>query len=96
MKAGELITKEDLQEFKSELLNDIRQILRSPKIPETREWLKSYEVRQLLKVSPGTLQSLRSNGTLSYSKVGGLMYYRYEDVLNLLNGKNGKVKQRFP
>lgn len=87
MKVEELITKEDLQDFKSELLNDIRQILRSPKIPETREWLKSYEVRQLLKVSPGTLQSLRSNGTLSYSKVGGLMYYRYEDVQNLLNGK---------
>lgn len=92
MKAVELITREDLQEFKSELLKDIRQILRSPKIPETREWLKSYEVRQLLKVSPGTLQSLRSNGTLSYSKVGGLMYYRYEDVQNLLNGKQGKMK----
>jgi len=51
-----------------------------------REWLKSSEVRKLLKVSAGTLQNLRINGTLPYRKIGGSMYYRIEDLKKLMNG----------
>ncbi len=34
----------------------------------------------ILQVSPGTLQNLRINGTLPYSKVGGIIYYDIEDI----------------
>ena len=43
-------------------------------------WLKSNEVRKLLNISPGTLQNLRVNGTLTYTKIGGILYYSSNDL----------------
>jgi len=82
----EIITKQDLEDFRIKLLQDIKELL-SGKTEEPKKWLKSYQVRNLLKISPGTLQNLRINGTLTYSKVGSIFYYRYEDILRLLEGK---------
>jgi len=72
----EIITKEDLQQFKLELLKDISNLLT----------MKGFEVRQMLKISPGTLQNLRINGTLPFSKLGTLIYYKLEDIQNILEG----------
>lgn len=89
----EFITKEDLELFKQELFSELRRPgQKLHKTSEQKEWLKSYEVRKLLSISPGTLQSLRDNGTLKFNKVGGLMYYRYEDILKLLEGKQKSSK----
>ena len=87
----ELITKEDLENFKKELFEEIRKNRFQLKNTnqEQKQWLKSYEVRKLLGISAGTLQNLRINGTLPYTKIGGLMYYRYEDIRNLMNGVDG-------
>lgn len=84
----DLITKDDLERFKKELLEEIRRCQLYPRKPgqETRAWLKSYEVRKLLGISAGTLQNLRINGTLPYNKIGGLMYYRYDDIQKLMDG----------
>ncbi|MEJ7694097.1 helix-turn-helix domain-containing protein [Daejeonella sp.] len=81
----ELITREDLKTFKNELLNEIKQIVKSPQ-GQSKQWLKSSEVRKLLNISPGTLQNLRINGTLRYTKIGGMMYYKLEDIHKLLEG----------
>lgn len=85
----DIVTKEDLQHFRSELLNDLKQTL-SRHIPEKpKQWLKSPEVRRMLKISPGTLQNLRINGTLRFTKIGGIICYSYEDIELLLeNGMN--------
>ena len=40
----------------------------------------------LRQVSPGTLQNLRINGTLRYTKVGGIIYYDGEEIQNVMNG----------
>jgi len=81
----DLITREDLNEFRSLLLNDLKEIIHS-KPQQAKQWLKSKEVRKLLNISPGTLQNLRINGTLTYTKVGGIMYYDNSDIEKLLNG----------
>lgn len=81
----QIITREDLNEFRSILLNDLKEIIHS-KPQQTKQWLKSKEVRKLLNISPGTLQNLRINGTLTYTKVGGIMYYDNSDIEKLLNG----------
>ncbi|TCD27780.1 DNA-binding protein [Pedobacter psychrodurus] len=81
----ELITKEDLRNLKTELLSEIRQLIK-PGESENRQWLKSADVRKLLNISPGTLQNLRINGTLRYTKIGGMMYYKMEDITMLLEG----------
>ena len=81
----EVLTKEDLQQFRTQLLNDLRELL-TPRTGEfVKPWLKNAEVRQLLKVSANTIQRLRIAGKLRSSKVGGIHYYRYEDIEKLLN-----------
>lgn len=81
-----IITKEDLHEFKSELLEDIKNLF-SIKISEQKLWLRSSEVKEFLKISTGTLQNLRVSGTLSYTRVGGTLYYSYKDIEKMLNSK---------
>lgn len=80
----EVITKEDLNEFRILLLNDFREILNN-NTQQTKQWLKSKEVRKLLNISPGTLQTLRINKTLSYTKIGGILYYDNTDIEKLLS-----------
>ncbi len=80
----EVVTKEDLQVFRLQLLNDIKDIVLL-KQNKTEDWLRSSEVRKLLKISPGTLQSFRINGKLKPSKIGGIHFYRYTDIEKLLN-----------
>ena len=79
----EILTKQDLENFRNELINEIKQLLNGSDT-ETQKWLRTSEIRKLLKISPGTLQNLRVNGTLPYTKIGGVMYYAYEDVLKML------------
>ena len=81
----QLITMEDLNEFRILLLNDLLAIIKSKPLQQ-KQWLKSNEVRKLLNISPGTLQNLRINGTLTYTKIGGIMYYDQTDIEKLLNG----------
>ena len=81
--ALEILTKEDLQQFKIELLESIENLLQGKKTQE-KLWLRTSEVKKLLGISSGTLQNLRVNGTLSYSKLGGMLYYNYEDIQKLL------------
>lgn len=82
--ASEIITLEDLEVFKEELINDIRLIIKETAGQPSKKWLKSYQVREILNISPGTLQNLRINGTLPYTKVGGVMYYDYSDIQSVL------------
>jgi len=90
----ELITREDLKQFKNEMLTEMKHLLK-PGQGQSKQWLKSYEVRKLLNISPGTLQNLRVNGTLRYTKIGGLLYYKFEDIEKLLEGNSkwGKKEQ---
>lgn len=84
----ELITKEDLQKLRAQLLEDIKAHFSGHK-PEMTEWLKSAQVRKMLSISPGTLQTLRVNGTLKHTKIGGSFYYLQSDIDALLkSGKN--------
>ncbi|WP_338378823.1 helix-turn-helix domain-containing protein [uncultured Flavobacterium sp.] len=80
-----LITQEDLVEFRKQLLNDVNEIITN-NTQQQKKWLKSAEVRKLLNISPGTLQNLRINGTLKYTKIGSIMYYDNTDINKLLNG----------
>ena len=57
MEKIELLTKSDLEEFKKDLLQEIR-ILIQPRSPEGKKWLKSAEVRKLLNISPGKTTSM--------------------------------------
>ena len=88
---AQILTTEDLYDFKMELFNEIRSFFQQQQSHSVKKWLKSTEVRRMLNISPGTLQTLRLNGTLPYTKIGGTMYYSNTDIENLLS-KNQKQK----
>lgn len=77
------ITKKDLLNFSYVMLSEIKEMLGKKEQPA--QWLKSSEVRKLLKISPGTLQNLRINGTLNYKRIGGIIFYKYDDIQKMLN-----------
>jgi len=81
---SEIITTDDLREFKLELLDELRKLLKEQGGQPAKKWLKSWEVRKLLGISPGTLQNLRVNGSLPFTKVGGNIFYDYEDIRKML------------
>ena len=79
----QIVTKRDLLNFGNLLLSEIKNTNNTDTSP--KPWLKSAEVREILKISPGTLQNLRINGTLKYKRIGGIIYYNYEDIVNMLD-----------
>lgn len=81
--AIEVITREDLNEFRTLLLSDLNAMFNA-KPQQQKQWLKSNEVRKLLNISTGTLQNLRVNGTITYTKIGGILYYSNSDLEKLL------------
>jgi hypothetical protein len=76
----EIITTNDLREFKIELLDDIKKIIEKKSDLPERKWLRSPEVMKFLNISPATLQNLRINGSLPYTKLGKAIYYDYDDI----------------
>lgn len=84
---SQLITKGDLLEFRNHLIQEFKEILGYKTESISKEWLRSHEVRKILKISNGTLQTLRINGTLNYAQIGSIYYYKHEDILKMLNRK---------
>ena len=89
--ALEVVTKNDLINFKIELLSEIRALLSIPEPEnnndEMRRWLKTNDVLRMLKISSSTLQTLRVNGTIPYSKIGNTLFYDIEDIQKVLLNK---------
>jgi len=80
-----IITTDDLRDFKLELLEDIKKLITKRASVNLKRYLKSTEVMEVLQLSPGTLQNLRINGTLPYSKIGGIIYYDSEEIDKLMD-----------
>lgn len=87
----EIVTMDELQIFKRELISEIEKLLQDLRGNQgNRKWLRTSEVRVLLGLSAGTLQNLRINGTLPYTRLNGVIYYNSEDIdLLLENNKTG-------
>ena len=50
----------------------------------SEEWIDGQDVMQILHISKRTLQSLRDNETLPYSRINGKFYYRLSDLESLM------------
>jgi hypothetical protein len=82
----ELLTISDLQQFKTQLMQEIKLLLSKEdhSIPKV---LKTKDVCKLLVVSAGTLQNWRKEERVGYTKIGGTIFYAYDDVLKLFKEK---------
>ena len=83
----QLLTVDDLSDFKRQLLFEIKSLLKEHVGQPSKKWLKSRDVRKMLSISPGTLQNLRVNGTLPYTRVGGVIYHDLEQIQKMLEPK---------
>ena len=88
----ELITKDDLEQFRQSMLQDLKLLL-TKRTEEPQKYLKSYQVKNMLKISGGTLHTLRENGTLKFTRIGHIIYYNYEDIMQLMEGTTKKPKR---
>ena len=52
----------------------------------------NQDVMQLLHISPRTLQALRSNGTLAYTRIRNKIYYPKDDVEQVLQNNYVRYK----
>ncbi len=54
------------------------------------KWLQSPKHKSLIRIcsciqgSSGTLQNIRVNGTVPFTKIGSIIYYKVEDIHKLL------------
>jgi hypothetical protein len=77
----EVITREEFNSFKQEVLEALKPVSNN----QEKKFLRSSEMRKMFNISAGTLQNMRINGTLPYSKVGTTILYDYDVVLAILN-----------
>jgi hypothetical protein len=77
----EVITREEFNSFKKEVLEALKPVSNN----QEKKFLRSSEMRKMFNISAGTLQNMRINGTLPYSKVGTTILYDYDEVLVILS-----------
>jgi hypothetical protein len=58
------------------------------------DWIDNQDVMRTLHISPRTLQTLRSNGTLPFSRIGNKLYYRRQDIEKILSDNYTMYKIR--
>lgn len=56
------------------------------------DWIDCCDVMRMLRISYRTLQTLRSNGMVPYSRIGKKIYFRRQDIQNIL-ADNYKMNQ---
>ena len=63
----------------------VEQICKNNGDKSLNKWLDNQDVCEILNISKRTLQTYRDNGILGYTQIGHKIYYRPEDIMNLLN-----------
>jgi Helix-turn-helix domain len=86
-----MISTENFQkEAQQEFLKEIRhEFLKSQRPPE-QVILDEVDFCQFLKISKRHACDLRSEGQISYSKIGGKLYYKLSDVLHFIESHQVK------
>ena len=77
---SQLVTIDDLRLYTEEMMAEIRQLFERQAGTVQKKWLKSHEVRRLLNISTGTLQTYRANGTIPFTRLGGSILYDQEAI----------------
>lgn len=90
-----IFERKAFEEFATKIEQFILRVSNSPVVKngkkKTNNWLDHQDVCQRLKISKRTLQTLRDNGTLAYTKIGNRTYYLPEDVES--NKGRGQTKR---
>lgn len=86
-----LITLKDLLKIKEEIIAEVKKYV---KIDDGDKWIKTKELRKILDLSGGTLQYLRNNNKITFSRVGRTIYYLKSDVDKMFNEYSNRNDER--
>jgi len=81
----QLITVQDLLDFKQQLIVDIKKLLKEQSGQPGHQWLKAFEIKKMLRLSESKLQYLRDKGVIPFKKLGGVTYYNSEEIERLMS-----------
>ena len=81
----EIVTRQMLDEFKRDLINELSQFVNSTS--QANKLLKKRNLMEYLGCSYSTIENLRNEGILPYKKVMGTYYYSFDEVSRVF--KNG-------
>ena len=89
-----IFERKAFEEFATKIEQFILRVSNSPVVKKkTNNWLDHQDVCQRLKISKRTLQTLRDNGTLAYTKIGNRTYYLPEDVDSIITKVEDRRKE---
>lgn len=96
---AEILTSDDLREFKLELLSEFKNLLQQLNQKSNdlsqKKFLKSSEVAELLDISLNTLYQLRINRQLPFTKIGGTIFFERDDIEAMMAKNKKQVKMKF-
>jgi two-component sensor histidine kinase len=78
-----ILTKDEFQRIQNEL-NQIKQLLEQKQKNTKDIFLDNQEFVQAMNISKRTAQNWRDEGVISFSQVGGKIYYRLSDIEKML------------
>jgi hypothetical protein len=81
---------QDLQQIKFQL----QQFQKSRLERFNEAWIDGQDVMQTLHISKRTLQSLRDEGTLPFSRINGKFYYKLSDIEQLLESNYSHLNKK--
>nr|WP_199077416.1 helix-turn-helix domain-containing protein [Pedobacter sp. ASV19] len=90
--ARQLVLKGDLEEFKKDLLVAFREIAKEIVGQKPKKWMKSADVKKLLGISHSKIQTMRNAGIISFTRIGGALYYDEEDIHRMF--EKNKVRSK--
>lgn len=88
----QLLTLGDLEDFKNELMDQLKVLFKEGRQMPTKTWLRSSELKKMLGISAGTLQTLRVKGQIEYTKIGSIFFYSADAIEQTF--QNGLSKGR--
>ena len=79
-----------LNDLKAEIIQELKLVTIQGQIPNLKKWIKSVEVKKMLNVSHGKLQTMRNSKTISFTRIGGTIYYNMDDIQRMLENDSQK------
>ncbi|MBD8389363.1 helix-turn-helix domain-containing protein [Dysgonomonas sp. BGC7] len=87
---SQILTYEDFKEFEAKVLKEFEGIKKVLPSISPKKWLRSSDIKKLLGVSHGKLQTMRNNKEIPFTLIGGTIFYSLEDVNKMLDAKKQK------
>lgn len=66
-------------------LDELKAEIKNISKPNNEELIDNAKFIQLMKISKRTLQAWRDEGKISFSQIGGKIYYKMKDVQELID-----------